>query len=262
MRAFCLPILATLGLGPGLIEAASAAPVIPDCAGKVQIAQAAMVQVGRDGTLLLERGRAVVLEGIRLPLDDGGGRLLEQQVLVALYQLTRKVPLTAAATPPHSDRYGRLRAQLFADAWLQRALLERGLARVMIAPDRSDCAPDLYEAEAVARKARRGLWALPAFKVRAAGMALKADTGSFEIVEGRVVNVGAGDGRTYLDFNADWRHGFSAVVAGEDRKVFRRAGFDLTALAGKRIRLRGLVEDHDGRPQIALSNPAQIEVLD
>ena len=41
------------------------------------------------------------------------------------------------------------------------ALLERGLARVEIAPDREECAPDFYEAEARARGASLGLWALP-----------------------------------------------------------------------------------------------------
>ena len=69
-------------------------------------------------------------------------------------------------------------------------------------------------------------------------------------------------GRIFLDFNADWRHGFSAIIAGEDRKVFRRVGFDLAALRGHRIRLRGMVEAFEGRPQIAISNPAQIELLD
>jgi len=98
--------------------------------------------------------------------------------------------------------------------------------------------------------------------VRPADSALKSDTGSFQIVEGIVVNIGAGSGRSFLDFDADWRRGFSAVIAGEDRKTFRRAGFDLEALRGRRIRLRGMVEMFAGHPEIALSNPAQIEVLD
>lgn len=98
--------------------------------------------------------------------------------------------------------------------------------------------------------------------MRPADSALKSDTGSFQIVEGIVVNIGAGSGRSFLDFDADWRRGFSAVIAGEDRKTFRRAGFDLEALRGRRIRLRGMVEMFAGHPEIALSNPAQIEVLD
>jgi hypothetical protein len=219
-----------------------------------------VTRVERNGGLILDRGRAVVLEGIRLPLGDGTPPLLANQVLVTLTRLSAG-PVTFAAMPPDRDRYDRLRAQAFTSVWLQRALLERGLAQVEIAPDRTGCAPELYEAEAAARKAGRGLWALPAYRVRAADIALNADVGSFQIVEGIVANVGSGEGRSFLDFSADWRRGFSAVVLGEDRKTFRRMGFDLSVLRGRRIRLRGMVEDSNGRPQIALANPAQIEVL-
>jgi hypothetical protein len=238
--------------------------VVPDCAGRIEIARTPVTRVGRDGVLILPRGRAVALEGIRLPLGDADRAPpgLVDQAYVALTGLVGEGPVVLRATPPKTDRYDRLRAQGFARVWLQRALLEQGLARVAIAPDRSDCAADLYEAEAVARKAGRGLWALPAYRVRAASAALRDDIGTFQIVEGVVANVGAGEGRTFLDFSADWRQGFSAVIAGEDRKVFRRAGFDLASLRGRHIRLRGMVEDFAGRPEIALSNPAQIEVLD
>jgi DNA/RNA endonuclease YhcR with UshA esterase domain len=49
------------------------------------------------------------------------------------------------------------------------------------------------------------------------------------------------------------------VIQPEDRRAFR--GFDLEALEAHKIRIRGIVQDYRGRPQIALSNPAQIEVL-
>jgi hypothetical protein len=218
--------------------------------------------VDRSGALILARDRAVVLEGILLPgAEDGGsGRLLADETYVALSQLAGG-PLTVAARPPQTDRYDRLRAQAFGAVWLQKALLERGLARVMIAPDRSDCAPELYAAESQARQAKRGLWALPAYRVRQAAESLKADAGTFQIVEGKVAHVGLGAGRTFLDFSQDWRNGFSAVIAAEDRKTFRHAHFDLGSLSGRRIRLRGTVELFGGRPEIALSNPAQIELL-
>ena len=142
------------------------------------------------------------------------------------------------------------------------ALLERGLARVEIAPDREECAPDLYEAEAKARAGSRGLWALPQYAVKQAVSLLPGLAGSFQLVEGQVTNVSVHDGRAFLDFHDNYRQGFSATVAPEDRKTFRKAGFALEDLAGRHVRLRGIVEDFAGRPEIALSNPFQIEILD
>ena len=143
MRA-CAAVLALLAAQ----GAPAAAAIVPDCAGPVAVARAVVMRVDRDGSLILDHGRAAVLEGIRVPLrDDGAPPLLADDTLVALAQLVRDGPVALTATAPMRDRYDRLRAQAIKSVWLQRALLERGLARVMIAPDRSDCAPDLYEAE-------------------------------------------------------------------------------------------------------------------
>ncbi len=76
------------------------------------------------------------------------------------------------------------------------------------------------------------------------------------------MDVGVHDGRAFLDFQQDYRRGFSATIAPEDRKTFRKAGFAPEDLEGHRVRLRGMVEAFGGRPEIALSNPYQIEVLD
>lgn len=260
MRAIQMPILAAICFCPQ----AGFAAAIPDCAGPVRIAQASVVRTERSGALVLAQGRAVVLEGILLPQAGGDtqARLLADRAVAALARLSDEAPVTFAASAPRMDRYGRMRAQAFGADWIQRALLERGLARVRIGPDRTDCASSLYAAESQARAARRGLWAFSAYRIRQAYGVLKADIGSFQIVEGVVVNIGSGDGRSFIDFNRDWRAGFSAVIAGEDRKAFRRAGIDLEALRGRRIRLRGMVRATHGRPEIALANPAQIELLD
>jgi hypothetical protein len=137
------------------------------------------------------------------------------------------------------------------------ALLEQGLARVSISPDRGECAPDLYEAEARGRAKRAGLWALAAYRVRSP-QDMKDDVGSFQLVEGKVSHISRFDGRTVLNFGGG--DGLSAVIAASDRRAFR--DFDLDGLAGRKARVRGIVQDYQGRPEIALSNPYQIEVLD
>lgn len=238
----------------------AAAQIIPDCAGATAIPSAHVVQVKKNGELMLDDGRAAILEGIRLPGDP----VFAGAALARLRALALGRPLTLTATVPAPDRYGRIRVQAFAGAgqktqWLQMELLRQGLARVEISPDRNECAPDLYESEQGARAAGAGLWGSGAYAVRAPG-GLAGDTGTFQIVEGLIANVTRRDGRLFLDFESD-RRGFTATVAPEDMKPFRDFEPPLEELTGRRIRLRGVVESYRGRSEIALSNPAQIEVL-
>ncbi len=233
---------------------------LPDCAGSVQIAGAHVERVEKNGDLILSDGRVALLAGIRLPGADRPADPMASEALAGLRDLALKAPLMMTSTPPRQDRYDRIHVQAFSDIWLQTELLRRGLARVDIAPDRQECFPDFYEAETEARNAKRGLWALPDFAVRQA-IAVSAPDGSFQIVQGRVVNVGGHDGRVILDFSADYRKDFSATIAPEDRKAFRDSDLVLEDLTGHEVRLRGMVVILNGRPEIALSNPHQIELL-
>jgi len=259
MRLTYWPILAVMCL-PLDAHAASFSDsgYLPDCAGSVEIAHARPTRVEQNGALILPDGRAVLLEGIRLPQPGDGPRFLADQALAALREMALAGPVTFTTTPPKEDRYHRIRAQGFGRLWLQRALLERGLARVAIAPDRNECAPDLYEAEAQARAQRAGIWALAAYQTRAP-QDMKGTTGTFQLVDGWVTNVSSGGGRVFIDFGSNGQRSFSAVIASEDRRAFR--DFDLDGLTAKHIRIRGTVQDYRGRPEIALANPSQIEVL-
>lgn len=236
---------------------AMAAPrFIPDCAGHVDIPRAHVVRVEKNGALILDDGRAVMLEGIRL---DGGPDGPSDRALAALRAMALTGPVTFTAVPPKEDRYDRVRAQAFGEKWFQTALLEQGLAKVAIAPDRNECAPDLYEAEQRGRAKQAGLWAQAGNAPRPPEAMKSASTGTFQIVDGWVTNVGHADGKTFIDFGSDGRRIFSAVIQPEDRRAFH--DFDLAGLEAHHIRIRGIVQEYRGRPQIALSNPAQIEVL-
>ncbi len=233
--------------------------IIPDCAGNIEIANAHVVRVERNGALILADGRAIMLEGIRLPQADGAPRVLADQALAALTQMAVAGAVTFTATPPKEDRYDRVRAQAFAGrAWLQTALLEQGLARVAIAPDRNECSPELYDAEARARARRAGIWAVPGYAPKPPQQ-VAGTAGTFQLVDGWVTSVGFGSGRVFVDFGSNGRQSFTAIIAPEDRRAFK--DFDLDGLNAKHIRIRGTVQDYRGRPEIALSNPAQIEVL-
>ena len=213
---------------------------IPDCAGGVEIAHVHVVRVEKNGALVLADGRAVMLEGIRLAGADGPQELSDR-ALAALREMALAGPVTFTAIPPKEDRYDRIRVQAFGDVWFQTALLERGLARVAISPDRNECAPDLYEAEQRAQTRRAGLWALSTSALRVPEAMKNTATGSFQIVQGWVTHVGHSDGRVFIDFGSDGQRVFSAVIEQEDRRAFR--GFDLDGLETHHIRIRGLVQD-------------------
>ncbi|HEX4636238.1 MAG TPA: thermonuclease family protein, partial [Rhizomicrobium sp.] len=212
---------------------------------------ARVAQVERDGTLVLRDGRALKLEGLRLALPEG--RALSSRTQAALRSLAFGGPVNFTTVSPERDRYGRIRVQAFGRLWFQTALLEQGLARVQLSPDRDECAPDLYEAEARARSHRIGLWASPDYRVRTA-RTLTDTTGTFQLVEGMVSHIGRADGRTFVDFDADPKSPFSAVIGLQDRHAFRDYDFD--GLSGRHVRIRGIVQDYRGRPEIELSNPA------
>jgi endonuclease YncB( thermonuclease family) len=243
-----------------------AAAAQPDCAGPVEISAAPIARVEpTNDALVLRDGRAVHLEGIRLPHagPDRAPAISAEQAYDALMGLAKGHTLTVAAVVPKEDRYDRVRGQVFdddsAEPWVQMALLRAGLARVDIAPDRGECAAELYAAEAAARSQRVGLWAQPAYAVRTPDT-LAGDTGTFQVVQGQVLTADVKDGRAYLDFGPDWRSDFTVTIAPDDLDNFRRDGIDPRSYAGKTIRVRGIVQQLNG-PEIEIASPKQIEVV-
>jgi endonuclease YncB( thermonuclease family) len=244
---------------------ASPAWALPPCAPPVEIRDVPITRVEQNGVLVATDGRAIKLEGVRLPggVLDRAPQSLAQDAISALSDLAAGHLVTAAAQVPKRDRYGRTRGQLFVtdhgEDWIQVAMLREGLARVSIEPDRRECVKALYAAEAEARSRHAGLWALPAYAVRDARNVSGDDLGTFQIVEGRVVNASV-KSRAYLNFGTDWKKDFTATIAPDDMRAFRAENVDPARYAGKVIRVRGIVEWHGG-PEIEISSPDDIEVL-
>jgi endonuclease YncB( thermonuclease family) len=241
----------------------ASAAALPSCAGPVEIADGQLLRLEKNGAVIFSDGRAIHLEGIRLPagVQDRAPQALADKALASLSALLHQAPLVLTAVPPKEDRYDRVRGQLFGAGgnWVQLALLKSGLARVAIAPDRTECAGELFAAEAQARAAHAGIWAQPAYAVCTPDT-VGRDIGTFQIVEGRVQNAGLKNGRAYLNFGSDWRTDFTVSVAPEDMANFRRTGVDPRSYAGQTIRVRGIVQSLNG-PEIEVANPQGIEVV-
>lgn len=261
MRSFWTGIMvAMLAWAP-----ASAAAIAP-CAGPIEAKGVHVVRVEKNGDLVLADGRAVRLEGLLLPAGarDHAPSWLAEQAISTLSDLARNRDVTLAVFVPKEDRWGRLRAQVFFpqtndEPWLQRAMLRRGFARVSIAPDRGECASELYADEAYARRRHFGIWASGFYDVRTPGD-LDGTVGTFQIVEGKVLSTGIKDGRAFLDFGTDWRRDFKVTISPDDMRRFRDAGVDPRTYEGLTLRVRGFV-DQLGGPEMEAASPEAIEVV-
>jgi endonuclease YncB( thermonuclease family) len=160
------------------------------------------------------------------------------------------------------DRYGRLLAHVYRDdgLWIQGELLRRGLARVHVTADTRPLASEMLTIENRARRAGEGLWRDPRFRVRSAAEAGRA-LGSFQLVEGRVVEAARRADRWYLNFGEDWRSDFTVIIPAQAPPDFVAAKLDPYALKGHVIRVRGWVESFNG-PMIEAVIPEQIEIID
>lgn len=215
-------------------------------------------------TLRLADGRTVHIAGIEAVKAGAAGgptAVLAREARDEIGRLAGTGVVPGVVQPAAADRYGRLHA----DVWLGDGrsvgvtLVTAGLARVRLFPGEKPCLARLFAAEAAARAARRGLWALPDFAVRPAGdPSLLARTGLYELVEGRVASVGHGKYMVFLDFGREYRRDFTIMVP---TTLSDALALPVDAYKGRRVRVRGVIEESGG-PAIRLSGPDEIELLD
>jgi endonuclease YncB( thermonuclease family) len=228
----------------------------------VQSAAVGVLWPPEAGLIRLETGERVLLSGIEVPRAAGKSDLdpSTQEVQRALADLLKGQKVKLAAVSPPSKR-GFIRAQVFTSGglWVQGELVSKGLARVRTFPDQRDCAAALLAKETQARQAKRGLWSALAFTPRTPENA-SASVGSFQLVEGRVVETANVRGRVFLNFGPDYKTDFTLHIGPEPAKLFAQSGIKLETLDGKRVRARGWVRERNG-PVIDLTAPEQLEIL-
>jgi hypothetical protein len=162
------------------------------------------------------------------------------------------------------DRYGRLPAQVFLTdgRWVQAEMVAGGHGRVTLEAEQGSCTGRLLALEDNARGARRGLWSEPEYAVRQVDdPSLSGRNGLYEIVEGRVVSVNRGRRMVFVDFGRDYWRDFSVMVPLAALQRFAEGGVPVEDLAGRRIRVRGILEESGG-PAMRVYDPVAIEVLD
>ena len=180
-------------------------------------------------------------------------------------------PVEIAARAPKPDYLGRIpvlirdQAKTSPITW-QEALLSKGLALLM-AETPGDLSR-LITAEDDAISGGAGMWrdhgSDTAFYtvantsdtagVAKSGHADVADAiGRFVVVDGVVVSVENQEWRSYLNFGQNWRRDFTIAIGAELRDVLTSPDGGFDAWIGRKVRVRGVVENRGG-PYIALQN--------
>ncbi len=252
-------------------------------------------------TLVLDTGLKITLTGIEAPFGQrpyarearaglerlalnrparlayGGTRRLAARAPLAATEAQAMDVKTADAPPEDALPAETALAQVFVRSeggrwiWLQQAMVAEGHARVRTRKENFARAAELLAAEAQAREARRGLWALGDYRVLSADAAAAlagslpraCREGPFTIVEGRVRGVSAEDTRVYLNFGGpdDYRTDFTIGIYGDSVADWRARGPAFETYENKRVRVRGRAANRGG-PLICADHPEQIEVLD
>ena len=119
---------------------------------------------------------------------------------------------------------------------------------------------EMLALEQTARRDRRGIWALPYYRIRNPAETWD-DINSFQLVEGRVVDAARVRNVVYLNFGPDWRTDFTFRIDHRALRLFERAGIDPLSFTGRAVRGRGWVKAQNG-PLIEITHPEQLEVLD
>lgn len=187
------------------------------------------------------------------PLADEARKKLETLVL------GRTVDLKFGGR--RMDRHGRLLAHLFNEQgnWIQGDMLSSGLARVYSFPDNRAIVPDMLDREKQARSQNRGIWGEAYYGIRQVDN-LDDVIGTFQLIEGVVVEAATVRGMTYLNFAEDWRSDFTISLNKNTLALFIQAGLDPVSLKGRAVRVRGWLKKRNG-PVIVVTHPEQLEVL-
>jgi hypothetical protein len=214
------------------------------------------VKVGERGEVALADKRVTRFAGLDVPAQ--GALAVAARDFIAAHTIGHEAALVVFAAAP--DRWGRTLADLGAPDSLADALLAAGFARVRPEFETRACEPARLALEAGARAKKLGVWGDPDYSVLAAndGAELARREGRFVVVEGVVSRVGLGHSRFYLDLGR--RGDLSVTASRKTEAAFQAAGAPLSALAGERIRVRGVLDDRFG-PQIEIADPLMLERL-
>ncbi|MEX0692996.1 MAG: thermonuclease family protein [Rhodospirillales bacterium] len=213
--------------------------------------------------------RLVGIQAPKLPLGRNNFPTwpLAPEARDALSAMVLGKPVELSFTGARRDRYGRWLAHLDVISgsekiWVQGAMLRSGLARVYSFPDNRGRVAEMLAEERLARQDRLGIWSLAYYAIRNPEPAALADLlGTFQLIEGRVIDAAYVKGIVYLNFGPDWKTDFTVSLDRKAMRLFKGLPDDPREWTGRAVRVRGWLTDRNG-PMIRATHPEQIELLD
>ncbi|MDD3289187.1 MAG: thermonuclease family protein [Alphaproteobacteria bacterium] len=210
-------------------------------------------------TLELNDKTIVRLAGIKAPEQQALAN--EAKAYAEKISLGKSIELNKAGT----DRHGRILAQVYITEangkkiWLQEYLAQAGAAYVFPTKEAENFTPALLKSETSARSTKTGIWKDASYADIPAENAAPAQ-GHYAFVTGRAVDCAKRKDKTYINFGEDWKTDFTITIAESARRLMRKNKQDPMDLRGRKIRVRGLIENLNG-PMITISRPEQIEPI-
>ena len=177
------------------------------------------------------------------------------------------------------DDYGRiLRYVYIGDKFINAELVIMGYVETRFYPPDTLYRKELEELEQIACRNRRGLWSFAVFQPPDTSTIARAESheeihrdviswrdaaqyyGQEKIVEGKIV-VSNNTGKVcFLNFHKNWKKYFTAVIFSSDFDKFPARPEDY--FLNRKVRVKGLIKEYKGKPEIILKGSAQIEIIE
>ncbi len=226
---------------------------------------AEVIEVVNPYTVMLSSGKVARLSGLYFTdyTQDEAGPFAQTAVKILKDMLIgQKVEIyqTPKADWGRVNRMGHELVHLMVSdkgLWVQGALLSLGLAKVQTSARNPEMAAQMLEVEAAARSSKTGIWEEDKILTPEES---EAAIGSFQIIEGKIVNAAIKQNRFYLNFGGNWRDDFTVSIAPEYKRAFTKNGMNPLDWGGKNVRVRGWVTSYNG-PLIEIDHIEAIELL-
>lgn len=203
-------------------------------------------------------GEKIRLLGINTPesaRNTEPGEPLAAKAKAKLKQLIAGQQLRLKFDRDKKDQYGRLLAQVFLrdGQWVNRLLVEAGLAHVYTFAPNFKWGEALLIAERKARQQQLGIWRQSHFRVLKAEQADRSQIGRFRLVEGRIDEV---DGK-------GWSFRMDKLNISIPHKYRNWFGSTPDIQTGQRWLVRGKIRiSSTGKLYLALHSPLDMEKMD
>lgn len=175
-----------------------------DACRPAQFDEKVTVRYVHDGdTVHLRDGRKLRLIGINTPERARDEAPAEPYAGAARRQLQAQAegPWGLVYDREQRDRYGRLLAHVFDQQGrnITRRLLEAGAGQLLVIPPNLRFLECYRRAQAEARRAERGLWAQPAYRVLPVAALTSQHIGQYRVVRGQLSRVGESRSSLWLN---------------------------------------------------------------